>query len=125
MASNRRDFLKLSGMTGVGWVGSGWIGGKENNQVPTAGSKDNGQNPSHFNMCGYAAPALETVRIGFIGLGNRGPDAVARMKLIQGTAIVGLCDIRTEKVNAVRKSLEGSIHNPDIYTGNADEWKKL
>jgi hypothetical protein len=32
----------------------------------------------HFNMCGYGAPKLETVRIGFIGLGNRGPGAAIR-----------------------------------------------
>ncbi len=32
-----------------------------------------------FNMSGYAAPKLETVRIGFIGLGNRGPAADERM----------------------------------------------
>jgi predicted dehydrogenase len=76
-------------------------------------------------MSGYAAPKLETVRIGFIGLGNRGPDAVARMRRIEGVEIKALCDIRPEKVNAVQKSLEGSIHHPEIYTGGEDEWKKL
>ena len=26
-----------------------------------------------FNMAGYAAPKLSTVRVGIIGMGNRGP----------------------------------------------------
>ena len=40
--------------------------------------------PGNHNMCGYAAPKLEKVRIGFIGLGMRGPGAVQRMSHIEG-----------------------------------------
>jgi len=47
------------------------------------------------------------------------------MKHIEGVEIKALCDIRPEKVNAVKKSLEGSTHNPAIYTGKENEWKKL
>jgi len=78
-----------------------------------------------FNMSGYAAPKLETVRIGFIGLGNRGPGAVGRMKHIEGVKIVGLCDIRPEKAEAAKKSLEGSMHTPELYSGSADAWKNM
>ena len=56
-------------------------------------------------MSGYAAPKIETVRIGFIGLGNRGPGAVSRMSKIDGVDIKALCDIRPEKANKVKKSL--------------------
>src|SRR3954467_1888230 len=45
-----------------------------------------------FNMSGYAASRLERVRVGFIGLGNRGPKAVLRMSMIDGVDIKGLCD---------------------------------
>lgn len=117
MKSNRRDFLKLSG---VSLVGATVL---ETNSATLYGV--NKSNPTHFNMCGYAAPKLDTVRIGFIGLGNRGPGAVERMTHIEGAEIKGLCDIRPEKVNAVKKSLESSIHHPEIYTGKEDEWKKL
>ena len=120
MKTNRRDFLKLSGFTGIGIAGAGVLSSQSAAAFPFQAS-----NPAHFNMCGFAAPALETVRIGFIGLGNRGPGAVERMKHIEGTDIKALCDIRPEKVNAVKKSLEGSIHQPDIYTGREDEWKKM
>ncbi|MEJ0106254.1 MAG: Gfo/Idh/MocA family oxidoreductase [Bacteroidota bacterium] len=121
MKTNRRDFLKVSGLTGIGLAGVGVL------KTDAAGNKQDTRtnNFPHFNMCGYAAPEIETVRIGFIGLGNRGPAAVERMTYIEGVDIKALCDIRPEKVNVVKKSLENSVHHPDVYTGKADEWKKL
>lgn len=71
-------------------------------------------------MSGFAAPKLETVRIGFIGLGNRGPYAVERITHIEGTAVTALCDIRPEKVSAVVKALEGSAHHPATYSGGKE-----
>ncbi len=76
-------------------------------------------------MCGYAAPKMETVRVGFIGLGNRGPGAVKRMSHIEGVDIKGLCDIRPEKASAAGQLLASSVHKPVLYSGKADEWKKL
>jgi predicted dehydrogenase len=76
-------------------------------------------------MCGYAAPKLDVVRIGFIGLGNRGPSHVADMTHIEGVEIKALSDIRSEKANAVKKSLENSAHKPEVYSGSADAWKRL
>ena len=43
-----------------------------------------------FNMCGYAAPKIETVRIGIIGLGNRGSEAVGRLAYIDGLEIIAI-----------------------------------
>jgi predicted dehydrogenase len=65
------------------------------------------------------------VRIGFIGLGSRGPAAVIRVSKIEGTEIKGLCDLRPEKADAAKKSLENTLHRPDIYTGGMEEWKKM
>src|SRR6185503_2665376 len=79
----------------------------------------------HFNMSGYAAPKIETVRIGFIGLGNRGPGAVKRMSKIDGVEIKALCDLRPEKADSAKKLLENTAHNPTVYTGNENEWKKV
>jgi predicted dehydrogenase len=124
MKSNRRHFLKLSSLLGIG-VASGSVSGYA--AVPQHGLEKqlSKKLPDHFNMSGYAAPKLETVRIGFIGLGNRGPGAVERMRHIEGVDIKALCDLRPEKVAAVQKSLEGSIHHPEIYTSKEDAWKKL
>jgi predicted dehydrogenase len=121
MSTSRRDFLKISSLTGMGLASTSVLKGydrlQESNTKKTA--------PPHFNMSGYAAPKIETVRIGFIGLGNRGPAAVERMTHIEGTDIKALCDLRPEKANAVKQKLESTPHRPEVYTGKQDEWKKM
>ncbi|MGZ8558614.1 MAG: Gfo/Idh/MocA family protein [Chitinophagaceae bacterium] len=126
MKSNRRKFLQYSGLTGVGLAVANMMksfgAGIDENPDFILNRLNNNQ---HFNMCGYSAPKLDKVRIGFVGLGNRGPGAVKRMSHIDGVEIKALCDIRPEKTDAVKKSLEGSLHKPVIYTSKEDEWKKL
>lgn len=120
MKNNRRDFIKLTGLAGAG-IFTNCISPAFGNPASIV----NGSNKQRFNMCGYAAPKLETVRIGFIGLGNRGPSAVQRMSIIEGVEIKAVCDIRDEKASAAKKSLQGSIHNPEVYSGKPEEWKKV
>jgi predicted dehydrogenase len=119
MKQKRRDFIKTTGLAGLSLTSVGLVNANDVEPAPSS------LRTQKFNMCGYAAPKIETVRIGFVGLGNRGPGAVNRMNKIDGVDIKALCDIRPEKVNAVKKSLEGSIHKPDVYTGKEDEWKKM
>src|SRR6476661_11002014 len=121
MKSNRRNFLKLSSLLGLS-VASRSVSGYSAVPELLLEKQISKKLPAHFNMSGYAAPRLETVRIGFIGLGNRGPGAVERMRHIEGVDIKALCDLRPDKVNAVKKSLEGSVHHPEVYTGKEDEW---
>ena len=104
--AQRRDFLKIAGLASAGLLGDVFN--------PVAASPEVHHFPERvatdrFNMSGFAAPKLDTVRIGFVGLGNRGPAAVERMGFIEGAEIKALCDIRPEKANAVKKKLEGSI----------------
>lgn len=44
------------------------------------------------HVLGLRTPKLEIVRVGFVGLGMRGRDAVARFTYIPGTQVVALCD---------------------------------
>jgi len=124
MKSNRRNFLKLSGLAGIGLASTNILDGREAVAAPL-GSNSIQQGGKHFNMSGYAAPKIETVRIGFIGLGNRGPGAVSRMSKIDGVEIKALCDIRADKANKVKASLANTTHKPDVYSGGEDEWKKV
>jgi hypothetical protein len=123
MENNRRNFLKLSGLAGAGLISSNFS--NANTPEISVKQKSTEVRTQQFNMSGYAAPKLETVRIGFIGLGNRGPGAVDRMNHIEGVEIKALCDIRPERIDFVKKQLAGSIHQPFCYTGTEDGWKKL
>lgn len=78
------------------------------------------------DMIGFAAPPLDTVRIGFIGLGMRGPGAVERMCQIDGTKIVALCDFEQDRAEAAAGILE-RFGRPEaaLYYGSEDAWKRL
>ena len=44
------------------------------------------------SVIGMALPRMAGVRVGFVGLGMRGPGAVERFTHIPGTRVVALCD---------------------------------
>lgn len=129
MSSNRREFLKLAGLAGVGLAGASMLNSCSSS--PQAGSPDpvlaqaKKSYRQQFNMSGYAAPKIETVRIGFIGLGQRGPGAVKRISHLDGVEIKGLCDLRPDKVEKAQQILANTAHKPTTYSGQADAWKKM
>ncbi|MGV3541225.1 MAG: Gfo/Idh/MocA family protein [Rufibacter sp.] len=131
MSNNRRDFLKTTGLAGLGLVGTSVLGGCQTTAATPAGNLAQIQaqaRKSHrqvFNMSGYAAPKLDTVRIGFIGLGMRGPGAVKRMNYMEGVDIKALCDLRPESVAKAEKLLKGSSHRPTLYSGSENAWQEL
>lgn len=128
MKNNRRDFLKFAvpAAASVIPVVSGITSALAGN-LPTENSLllRASLGKQQFNMCGYAAPKLETVRIAFIGTGNRGSAAVQRMSKIAGVEIKVICDLRAEKASAAKKKIEGSGQNPELVTGNPELWKKV
>lgn len=72
------------------------------------------------------APKMDVVRVGFIGLGMRGPSAVERWCQIPRTEIVALCDIETERVEKAQKILEQhGRHRAAAYSGSADAYKQM
>lgn len=78
------------------------------------------------NVVGLACEPLDKVRIGFIGLGMRGPEAVNRMMKIEGTEIKALCDLIPERVKSVQEMLRKEGHPEAIeYYGDENAWMKL
>lgn len=129
MSNNRREFLKLTGLAGIGLAGTGLISGcttigQQANLAETQ-KQAKRSHTQRFNMSGYGAPKLSTVRVGFVGLGMRGPGAVNRMSHIEGVDIKALCDLRPEKVQAMQNKLVGTSHKPDTYTGKENAWKEM
>ncbi|MEL7658392.1 MAG: twin-arginine translocation signal domain-containing protein, partial [Bacillota bacterium] len=78
MQINRRNFLKIAGVaTAAAMLPVKGLGSEisAKNQLTDKSLKkiyDEAykKHPPKFNMCGYAAPKLETVRVGFIGVGS-------------------------------------------------------
>lgn len=79
-----------------------------------------------FNMSGYAAPALPVVRIGIIGLGDRGSGAVQRLSNIEGVEIKALGDLRQVAVDGSQRYLKSIGRDPaQEFYGDDLVWKKL
>lgn len=124
----RKDFLK--GMAGIGAL----LG------VPGLSvGRNKSDNFSHLvnplevtldgSMVGFSAPPIEKVRVGIIGLGNRGSVLLEMFDwLLQNNnaEIMALCDLDAPKVaKAVEhlKPLQKSV--PQMYSGGENEWRKI
>lgn len=116
MKNNRRDFLKMGGASAL-TLAANWDA-----QASTA-NKD--KTKAVFNMSGYAAPKLETVRIGFIGVGNRGSGSVTRVNRVEGVETKAICDKREVKARESADKLEKMGIKVDLYYENEDSWKKM
>lgn len=70
------------------------------------------------SVLGLTIPKMEVVRVGFVGLGMRGPGAVERFTFIPGTQIVALCDYERERAEYCQKYLEkASLPKAAVYSG--------
>src|SRR6476660_7063413 len=127
MKNNRRNFLKASGLAGLGLAGGGILNGFASESKSSLFANPVSGRPyiQQFNMSGYGAPKIENVRAGFIGLGSRGPGHVMNLTKCEGVQIVGLSDLLKENVEKVQKRVEPLGHKPTLYSGAPDEWKKL
>ncbi|MCK5675385.1 MAG: Gfo/Idh/MocA family oxidoreductase [Verrucomicrobia bacterium] len=108
---NRKDFM--------------WMTALAAGAVPMAGNAALfGRNRQ--NMCGFAAPPIEKVRVGIIGLGTRGKGAVQRLAKIRDVEIVALCDLREEMVVRSQKLLADAGRQPaQLFSGGEEVWRDL
>jgi hypothetical protein len=130
MKTNRRNFLKAASFAGAGVMSGGFVSGCTPKEpvsnlagILEAAKASHSQN---FNMSGYAAPPIPEVRVGFIGLGNRGSGAVQRLSYIEGVEIKALGDMRPVATAGSQKYL-ASIDRPEAqeFSGDENIWKKL
>ncbi len=132
MKTSRRKFFQIAGLAGAGIVGGGLSSCTRTNgqsgEMPLAAIKEAAakSHRQQFNMSGYAAPKIETVRIGFIGLGGRGLGAVRRIVNIEGVEVVAFGDKDLGQVTEAQKILEKQGFLPaKEYGGSEDAWKGL
>lgn len=77
------------------------------------------------SVLGLATEPMETVRIGFVGLGARGSAAVYRYTYLDGVEIKALCDLYPDHLDRARQYLaERGCPEADEYSGD-EGWKRL
>lgn len=78
------------------------------------------------DVVGLACDPIDTVRIGFIGLGARGTEAIRRFTYQKGIEVMALCDLhqfRTDSCN--RMLVRAGMKEADVYYGDDEQWKKV
>jgi hypothetical protein len=126
MSFNRRKFLR-NVTVGAGALATGLpsFNGLLANELEETDYIAKLGRPAGGNMSGYAAPKLDKVRIGFIGLGMRGPGAVQRMSHIEGVEIKALCDKYPDRVTKAQEILKkAGLPAAKEYSGE-EGWKAL
>ena len=74
--------------------------------------------PVQSSMLEFRAEPLDTVRVGFVGLGMRGPGAVERFTHIEGVAIKGLCDKYIDRAERCQEYLiRANMPKATLYGG--------
>ncbi|THU39638.1 Gfo/Idh/MocA family oxidoreductase [Niastella caeni] len=129
MSSSRRNFLKNTTAAAGGLLLPGLAGYASvealNDSVLTTMNKAK-KRKQVFNMCGYAAPEIPVVRIGYVGIGGRGSWAVNRITNIKNVEIKALCDVREAAVKSNQQTLKkAGWPAAKEYYGDNYSWKKL
>ena len=114
MTMSHSLFTKIAVLAAAAIVIAGCSGkndGTIRTKVPTrpAGQED---------VIGLTAAPIDTIHIGFVGLGDRGSSAVRRYRYVPWTKITAICDAVPEKVEKWAGYLEEKgFPRPDGYTG--------
>ena len=78
------------------------------------------------HVLGLTTEPLDTVRVGFVGLGMRGPGAVYRFTHIPGVKIVALCDVEADRVAAAQNILtDAGLPEAAAYSGSTEAYKEM
>lgn len=129
MGNNRRDFLKKTGLGSLGLFGTGLLAGCTTNEefetrLNQIREQAGRQYTQQFNMHGYGAPALDVVRVGVTGIGNRGSGTVMRLASIEGVEVVAINDLEQDRVESAIESIS-ETHDPVGYFDGQDDWKRM
>lgn len=126
----RRNFIKLSALTSafLGFTGYPVNTAREKilekiesiSLAPARKGK---------SVIGLTAPPIKQVRVGFIGLGNRGHDHVMLVDALapDKALVTAICDVVESKAQKVLDGLKQSGHGqtPAVYAGKLDSWREM
>lgn len=122
--TNRRDFIRLAA-GGAAAIGLG-LKGLKSEDYPGSDFSAPVMPAGQQTVMGLTCEPLDKVRIGVIGLGMRGMDAVDRLLYVEGVEITAVCDVVPEKVQQAQKIVTGRGYpEPAGFSAGTDDWMKL
>lgn len=114
---NRRDFLKLSGAAAAGAVSL-------NAEGPPEGGRHVAEEQAREGL--LAAPPIELVRIGMVGIGLQGGSHLENFLKIPGCRITAVCDVRDERTTWASQAILAAGHpQPAVYARGARDFERL
>ncbi len=113
----RRHFLKAIGGIGAGLAALP--------SLINAGETEPARKSGATYMGGFAAPALDKVKVAIIGVGARGSGHASQLAAIDGVDFVGVCDLVEERAKRAAAGVAKRGHQPKVYFGEENAWKKM
>src|SRR6478672_12808565 len=106
----RRDFLKLGGAA----------------VTVAALTPDATSTAQPASTAPFRAAPIETVRIGYVGIGGQGSSHVRNLLKIPGCQITAVCDIRPERTDWATKAItEAGFAAPAVYNKGPRDFERL
>ena len=113
--TSRRDFLKIGAAAGLGAAVAGL--GLEGRDAPAAPGEARSQ---------FKAPAVPTVKVGFVGVGGMGSAHVQNYLNIEGVEVKAICDIRPAHVERAQKwVVEAGQPKPAGYSNGPRDFERM
>jgi len=111
---DRRDFLRLGGSA----LAAGALATKRAAAAePQAAAS---------STAPLAASRIETVRIGYVGIGGQGSSHVRNLLKVPGCRITAVCDIRSERTDWAKAEITKAGHpEPKVYTRGDRDFERL
>jgi predicted dehydrogenase len=115
---DRRNFLKTMAAATAVSVSSSCASSSPSNNTSS--------NTQTTSVSGLIIPKLDVVRIGFIGVGERGSGHVKHYCNMDGVEIKAICDIHQDVIdNSINYVVKAGLAKPDHYTGSENAYKKM
>jgi predicted dehydrogenase len=74
----------------------------------------------------FAAPPLDTVRIGFVGVGHQGASHISNFLRIEGVEIAAICDLVPAKVARMQQRVEAAGRpRPQAFDRGRDDYVRM
>lgn len=119
--NTRRDFLKLLGTSGVALSVDTAFGDEITEGIKKAKSRK-----AKRDMSLFAAPKIDELRVGIIGMGSRGTMGLHRFHLFEGARVVAICDCNPAKIPPALKYIEEKkLPKVDVYSASEEDYKRL